>query len=274
MATSVCKECGIEYQSPPSRKRQFCSADCYWSFRHANPFDNDLTVTCTQCKKDFKLCKAKVERSEKLFCSTECMGLYMRASVDVSKMELERMYVDEQWSMEKIARKYDVSASTIRRILDEYEIPRRNRKQWGQASWEHSTEERRRIVGENGKKNVHKMLAKSTPILGAMALSKKRGATDIELIFMDGLQRRGIEFIYQFPVGGKFLCDFYLPAYNVIVECDGTYWHSKPSAQKRDRSKDAYLRKCGYIVMRFDEKEIKRNLKRCIDKALSAKLLT
>lgn len=118
MATSVCKECGIEYQSPPSRKRQFCSADCYWSFRHANPFDNDLTVTCTQCKREFKLRKAKVERSEKLFCSTECMGLHMRASVDASKTELERMYIDEQWSMERIARKYNVSASTIRRILD------------------------------------------------------------------------------------------------------------------------------------------------------------
>ena len=81
---------------------------------------------------------------------------------------------------------------------------------------------------------------------------------------MAALDGAAIAYEYQFGVGGKFLCDFYLPAANLIIECDGLFWHSRPSAQRRDASKDAYLRKCGYTVMRFTDRQINSNIAECI----------
>lgn len=60
-----------------------------------------------------------------------------------------------------------------------------------------------------------------------------------------------------------YLVDFYLPDRNLVIECDGDYWHSLPKQQRIDKAKDTYLRNRGVAVARIPEHVIK-------DDALSA----
>ncbi|MEO8678145.1 MAG: DUF559 domain-containing protein [Vicinamibacterales bacterium] len=69
---------------------------------------------------------------------------------------------------------------------------------------------------------------------------------------LDALQ---IEYTAQYPIG-KFIVDFYIPSRQIVLECDGEYWHSLPSAIEKDRRRDAWMIRNGYTVCRLPEREI------------------
>ncbi len=51
--------------------------------------------------------------------------------------------------------------------------------------------------------------------------------------------------------------DFYIPRYNVVVECDGEYWHSRPGAALNDARRDFVLRTVYRVrVVRLTERFI------------------
>jgi DNA mismatch endonuclease, patch repair protein len=93
---------------------------------------------------------------------------------------------------------------------------------------------------------------------------------------------------YPFNIG---IMDFYLPDAKIALFVDGTVWHADPRVYKaddvlfftrnisryvvsskltakevwlKDRRQEAYLKKSGFIVMRFWEKEIKENIQKCV----------
>ena len=77
--------------------------------------------------------------------------------------------------------------------------------------------------------------------------------TSIERKVKRQLYNGGIDFIPQHNVNNRFVCDFYLPIVNLIIETDGDYWHNLERVKKRDKAKDAYLGKCGYNLIRIPE---------------------
>jgi very-short-patch-repair endonuclease len=70
-----------------------------------------------------------------------------------------------------------------------------------------------------------------------------------------------IKFIEQYKVENYF-ADFYLPDYNLIIECDGEYWHNYPNGTKKDWLKNKLYKEKGFKILRiwnqfikeFDEK--------------------
>ena len=62
--------------------------------------------------------------------------------------------------------------------------------------------------------------------------------------------------------------DFFLPEYNIAIECDGEYWHSSPHAKRRDHIKDQLYRTLGLQVVRLSEKDILSNPIRAFEKGL------
>jgi very-short-patch-repair endonuclease len=62
--------------------------------------------------------------------------------------------------------------------------------------------------------------------------------------------------------------DFYLPARNLVIECDGTYWHSKPGAAEKDAKRDVRLQASGYRVVRLPEGDIRRDARAAVMAAL------
>ena len=75
------------------------------------------------------------------------------------------------------------------------------------------------------------------------------------------LENIGVRFNEQVLMFGKFLVDVLLKDKKIIIQWDGEYWHNKPKRKKLDKSQDAYLSKCGYIVLRITDKQIKNNIK-------------
>lgn len=93
-------------------------------------------------------------------------------------------------------------------------------------------------------------------IKGAKAASENNGPTNIELIVYNFLKRRNIKFEKQYLINNKFLVDAFIPQLNLIIECDGKYWHNMKHIIKKDKAENAYLKKCGYKLIRLTEKEI------------------
>jgi very-short-patch-repair endonuclease len=93
--------------------------------------------------------------------------------------------------------------------------------------------------------------------------------TSIEIETYQALTALGVEFIPQHRIG-KYVTDAFIPAANVVVECQGDYWHCNPKIysdgpinerQVKQVNKDARrmadLRARGYQVVELWESEIK-----------------
>lgn len=93
----------------------------------------------------------------------------------------------------------------------------------------------------------------------------KTSYTTPEVIFYNELDTRKINYIPQYILNNKFAVDVYLPDIHTLVQIDGDYWHNLERVQKKDKSFNAYAKKCGYRLLRFWEHDIHSNIGKCID---------
>lgn len=76
-----------------------------------------------------------------------------------------------------------------------------------------------------------------------------------------------IPFEHQVRVEGiNHLFDFRIEGTNVLIECDGDYWHHRLGQRKKDYRINRLAKRKGYRVIRFWEKEIMKNEDKVIDK--------
>jgi very-short-patch-repair endonuclease len=103
---------------------------------------------------------------------------------------------------------------------------------------------------------------------------RDRHETDIEQIFREALERRGlrrgIDFATQYPLRHSFVLDFAFPEQKIAVEVDGRMWHSTPAARKRDGFKNHILKERGWRLYRFWDHEILDGVDECIELVLKA----
>lgn len=88
--------------------------------------------------------------------------------------------------------------------------------------------------------------------------------TRIERVVRDSLLRRGLMFVEQAPLENVAVVDFFIPAFHVVLFCDGDYWHRLPGRPERDALQTRRLRSAGFTVFRFWEKEILRDVDACL----------
>ncbi len=89
--------------------------------------------------------------------------------------------------------------------------------------------------------------------------------TTPESLLYAELERRRIPFMRQQPIDGLYVVDALIPGAQIVIECDGDYWHGLPDRQKRDKRKDTYLKARHYHVLHFHESELKANIEACVD---------
>lgn len=81
--------------------------------------------------------------------------------------------------------------------------------------------------------------------------------TDAEQVLWQRLRRKqilGLQFYRQKPLL-NFIVDFYCPAANLVVECDGSQHHTIEGLQA-DQVIDQCLNQLGLTVLRFDNRQI------------------
>jgi len=107
----------------------------------------------------------------------------------------------------------------------------------------------------------------------------KSSGTKIEIRMKIALEEAGIKFEYQPKIYGK--PDFLIPP-NIVIFCDSSFWHGRNWQQLKKRLPDAYwrehignnrkrdrivisaLKNEGYIVIRYWDEEINKNINKCI----------
>ena len=109
--------------------------------------------------------------------------------------------------------------------------------------------------------------------------------TSVEIKIELELQNRQILYNKQVPLCNITTVDFYLPDYNIVIQCDGCYYHScqlhypkeHTDALVRDKNQDLVLESNGFKIYRFWEHEINKSSEECINKInlnLDAKRIT
>jgi very-short-patch-repair endonuclease len=79
------------------------------------------------------------------------------------------------------------------------------------------------------------------------------------------LDKLNIQYKRQYPVEGIALVDFFIKP-NIIIQCDGNYWHSLSKQKIRDINQDFLFGFRGYSVLRLTEKEINNFPNKCLYK--------
>lgn len=73
---------------------------------------------------------------------------------------------------------------------------------------------------------------------------------------------------------GPYCVDFYLPDRRMILEADGTYWHSRADMRARDIERDAFHRAHRFHVIRLGESTIKHDAAGAVERTLSRHQVT
>lgn len=89
--------------------------------------------------------------------------------------------------------------------------------------------------------------------------------TDIELLIEQELIKRNICFKPQYSLLNLTIVDFFIEP-NIVIYCDGDYWHSLEKAKIRDSKNNLALSSNGYKVFRFTGTEIKKSVDNCVNR--------
>lgn len=128
-----------------------------------------------------------------------------------------------------------------------------------------SAEHRAKIgAAQKGRKNPNNATpeARAKNRAGVIASMERRAKdgtrfkhTTIERTVMALLDAIQVPYEAQKVLRG-LVVDIYVPEKNLVIECDGTYWHSRPGRAENDARRDAKLTAAGYRILRLPEHEI------------------
>lgn len=124
-----------------------------------------------------------------------------------------------------------------------------------------SNSEKGKIISEETKENIRLAVIK--------VMEEKRGSafknTLPERLVKEELELRSIPFVQsKYIKAGRVVVDFFIEP-NIVIECDGDYWHNLPGSKEKDADRTYCMKMAGYEVYRFWEHEIKNNVKDCIN---------
>lgn len=95
----------------------------------------------------------------------------------------------------------------------------------------------------------------------------RNNMTDAEQLLWQRLRRKqilGLQFYRQKPIL-NFIVDFYCPAANLVIDCDGGQ-HYTAEGLEADRARDQALAQLGLNVLRFDNRQILTEIDGVVEK--------
>ena len=92
----------------------------------------------------------------------------------------------------------------------------------------------------------------------AWFLAARKSPSSLELKLGQLLDSLQIEYEIQKCIG-NFVVDIFIPSEDLIIECDGGYWHNLPGRKESDLKRDTYLINLGFKIIRFNDSEIKKD---------------
>jgi very-short-patch-repair endonuclease len=114
----------------------------------------------------------------------------------------------------------------------------------------------------------------SQPCHGAYTVATmQRQATSIETAVEQVLRDMKEPYTVQKQMG-PYILDFYLSQYRLVIECDGTYWHSLPNVIEKDQKKDHWLAAHNFKILRLSEKSIRADVSKAVSEGMHSLIHT
>lgn len=235
----VCPCCSKNFEIWPylKRKTNFCSTACY----HQATKTSQIRI-CRVCKKEFKATGTQIRNNFGIFCSSTCQN----------KTNMEKRRSISCWQCGKqIIKPPSVAKYTrfcSKNCHDTYmrdyvtRICNNCGKEFQLPTWE-----------TNKGKGM---------FCSRYCYVHHNGESSIEVTMRQALEKLKINFQQEVKFG-RYHADFVLPERKIVIECD-SYWHESEYARKRDRRKDIFLKKLGYRIFRFSDKQIKKSATSCL----------
>lgn len=95
----------------------------------------------------------------------------------------------------------------------------------------------------------------------------RQNLTEAEKLLWSKIRKKQIEnlqFYRQRPIG-NYVVDFYCFNVKLIIEVDGGQ-HYEVAIEKKDKIRDAYLKRLGFKIIRFSNLDVLRNIDGVIEK--------
>lgn len=229
--------------------------------------------------------RRKIAKNHRLifFCDRKCKNedFFKRTEEKIDREDIIKMYCVDMLGVSTITKKYDVTQKVIENILKENNIEMRD-KTWvlsnrppfkGYKRSKEQKEEASRKSKEAYKNSPElRNISRQTMLKTIKEGKMPKMNTSIEKIMTGLLIDSNIKFEYQ-KIFAFWAYDFYLPDYNLFIECDGDYWHAHPDKYKKEdlnatqknnlkrgKQKETYVTNRGYRLIRFWEQDINNNI--------------
>jgi len=243
-----CLQCGDSFFDWVSQRKnggKYCSKEC-----HNQSMKSHLKSECEQCKKIFSITPTDVKLGRGKFCSKEC---YNDARTRKSKCGTCGVVFK---SLPSKKRKYCSLACSSK--AQKKRVAR-------ECTWCGMAFTVKPVTIKRGHGKFCSQTCRANYNLKHNVVYK---GTSIEKAIESELIKLGINYESQARIG-RYLCDFYINDWNLVVECDGDYWHSLPENIQRDKKKDNWMKENGYNIIRLKESEIRKDAEACLIKHLS-----
>lgn len=237
----VCSGCKKQFSILPYLKRStnYCSRDCY-----LNSTKEGEERFCRLCHNKFYAKGFLVKKGFGFFCSRECQLKAYPSKIRKYCLQCEKTIAvwPAKVKLVKFCSKKcrddsmrDYISSLCRKCGKKFDLPRSDLNR--------------------GRGNF----------CSRQCYINYRGETSIEKKVRLCLEKARISYKQEAKIG-YYRVDFLLPDLNVVVECDGVYWHK--NSQLRDRRKNSFLSHKGYRVVRISEEEINKSSGEILEKLL------
>jgi very-short-patch-repair endonuclease len=110
-------------------------------------------------------------------------------------------------------------------------------------------------------------VASRPEVIASKERKMKYSGTTIEILMRNELERRNIPFRANVQINQRCNADIFIEP-NIVVECDGDYWHNLERVKEKDKRRDKILKDSGFVVYRFWGHEIEEDISNCVEQFL------
>ncbi len=271
MIERVCGHCKVQILIKPHKVKSinFCKTVCFNEYRKRKPngLSTKIKKQCLNCGKDIFVRKAGADR--KKFCSRGCHDIYRKGSKreafseehkkNISKSARTRVLTDDgRRKISEARKKQYVEGKAPQMFQKGHEV----KAEWREAGRKANIGSARHTVPhrEETKEKLRQLklgtkLTEETKAKLAISKArqgKKKGFTYIEKLLYGYLDNNLIVYEKQHPLG-SFVADAFIQHKLLVIEADGTYWHSTPRGIETGLRKDKFIESLGLRMIRIPE---------------------
>lgn len=253
----TCPACLTPFVCHPSRQKKYCSRQCAADAQRGKSFNPRPVRMCEFCHKPFEYISYK--GGEGRFCSRKCALSKNNEESRKPIVTKNCAYCGNTFSY-RFYDKLDRSYCSIKcAVRDKVKTGTDNQ------GWKPRVPLECEICGsvvEVRPYRVKRFRACSARCRQVLVMQAMPRVSSIERKMAEAFRLAGLSPIPQHTVE-FWVVDFAFPDQRLVVECDGTYWHGRPEQRRKDRHKDAYLKRKGWRVLRLSEAAINHSPSAC-----------